>query len=74
MTDANLNVAVCLKEASYVGYDRIHNLCSGTITDVPWGTLQWVGLFGGILFGVFMTVLALMLLIMITRAVLDPNW
>lgn len=37
----NANVAKCLQSMTHLGFQRIHNLCSGAITDVPWGFGEW---------------------------------
>lgn len=49
-TNVNLNAANCLKSVSDFGVEHVHNICTGTITDVPWGSADWliacvVGLF-----------------------------
>lgn len=38
----NANVAHCLQSANYVGYTRVHNICTGAVTDVPWGNGDWI--------------------------------
>lgn len=44
----NANVANCLQTANHFGFTRVHNVCSGTITDVPWGTADIaLGIVGG---------------------------
>lgn len=44
MTDHTvaLNSADCIKSMMHFGFSRIHNICSGTIVDVPWGMMDWV--------------------------------
>ena len=46
MSDHNVNLAECLKTVSDFGVNHIHNVCSGSITDVPWGSVDWLGFFG----------------------------
>ncbi len=41
--DVNLATEKCLKTATYVGYERVHNICKGTFVDVPWGNADWFG-------------------------------
>lgn len=42
----NANIAQCLKSAHYFGYTRIHNVCTSTTFDVPWGGADWALAFG----------------------------
>ena len=37
----NANLAHCIQQASYIGHTAFYNVCSGTHTDVPWGSLDW---------------------------------
>lgn len=46
MTDVNANIAECVKSASHFGYTQYVNVCSGAITDVPWGGVDWLVLCG----------------------------
>lgn len=39
--DANLNNVNCLVTKSHFGYDTIHNLCTGTITELAWSVGDW---------------------------------
>jgi len=41
MNDINLTHADCLKSMSDFGMTRVHNICTGAITEVPWGTADW---------------------------------
>jgi hypothetical protein len=42
--DVMLNSAsACLRSVSHIGYERVHNVCSNTVTDVPWGPFGWLG-------------------------------
>ena len=41
----NLNTADCLRSASDFGVTHVHNICTGAVTDVPWGSLDWVAAF-----------------------------
>lgn len=42
--DLNVNAAQCMKTASHFGFERVHNVCTQTVTDVPWGSADWAGL------------------------------
>lgn len=64
----SLDKSECLQHATYVGYERIHNVCAGTFTDVPWGSGDWVLAVGCA--GIF-TVVAVMLLVISTSIILD---
>lgn len=41
--DVNVNAAECIRSATHIGFERIHNICSGAVVDVPWGAGDWVG-------------------------------
>lgn len=41
-TNVNLNAADCLRSVSDIGMNHVHNICTGTITDVPWGQADWL--------------------------------
>ena len=63
--DINLNSSHCLRTVNDIGVQHIHNICSGIVTDVPWGTMDWVFVggasIGGIVFlvmlGAFATIM-----------------
>lgn len=38
----NINAAECLREAHHLGHTAVHNVCSGSVTDVPWGLGDWM--------------------------------
>jgi hypothetical protein len=47
--DLNVNLAKCLKESTDFGVNHIHNICTGSVVDVPWGSVDWllcIGLIG----------------------------
>lgn len=66
----NANVAECLKSMSHVGFTRVHNLCTGTVTDVPWGAGDWI--LGGTLLG-FIAACALIMLAL-AAMILSDVW
>ena len=41
--DLNLNSTACIKNQSNIGSDVVHNICTGKITIVPWGSADWLG-------------------------------
>ncbi|RVO55127.1 hypothetical protein CN090_04205 [Sinorhizobium meliloti] len=41
--DVTVNSADCIKTMTSWGYDTVHNVCAGTATQVPWGTLDYFG-------------------------------
>ncbi len=60
MTDTlNLNSADCLKTVRDIGVNHIHNICTGAVTDVPWGSLDWfvIIILGGVFAAVFATLI-----------------
>lgn len=51
----NANLAQCIQKMTHVGFTRVHNVCSGSVTDVPWGLGDWVLIVGlGSLFALFL--------------------
>lgn len=38
-----LNKSECLVSKTYIGYDKITNVCTGKTFDVSWGGGDWVG-------------------------------
>lgn len=38
----NANMAECIRSATHIGFNRHHNICNGTIYDVPWGMGDWI--------------------------------
>jgi hypothetical protein len=64
MSDINLNSTECLVHTTNFGEFIVTNICSGKITNVPWGTLDWLGAFGvGVLallmIGIFVALLCM---------------
>lgn len=45
-TNANVNLASCIKETSNIGSNTYHNICNGTQRVVEWGTGDWLGAIG----------------------------
>jgi hypothetical protein len=45
--DHNLNIAECLTTQTNWGESIIHNICSGQVHAIPWGTMNYVGVIGG---------------------------
>lgn len=37
----NANIAACMQSANHFGFTRVHNVCTGNIRDVPWGSIDW---------------------------------
>lgn len=37
----NVNAAECLRDVAQFGSTQVHNICSGTVTTVPWGLGEW---------------------------------
>lgn len=36
-----VNYAACIKQEAHWGYDKFHNICTGTWNSVPWGSFDW---------------------------------
>jgi hypothetical protein len=49
-TIENLEFSQCVKSATHFGKTVYHNLCTGTVNEVPWGGVDWLGCIGGIAF------------------------
>lgn len=41
--NVNLNSAECLKSMAHFGFERVHNICTGAVVDVPWGAIEYAG-------------------------------
>jgi len=39
--ELNLNATECLRTVTDLGVWRVHNICSGTISEVSWGQADW---------------------------------
>lgn len=61
MTDINLATKQCLKDISYFGETVYQNICDGTSTTVPWGSIDYV-MFGIVILMVliFTTIFSMM--------------
>lgn len=72
--DVNANVSNCLRTAVDIGFYRVHNVCTGEITAVPWGAVDWLGftLVAFISLAIIAGVLALF--IAVARACLGGSW
>lgn len=40
-TDANLNFAQCIKSTADFGVSHIHNVCTGSVSHLAWGSADW---------------------------------
>lgn len=36
------NITECIVRANHLGFTRAHNTCTGAVSDIPWGTVDWV--------------------------------
>lgn len=45
-----LNYSQCIKQEAHWGYDKWHNICTGTWNTVNWGSMDWTS---HLMFGVF---------------------
>ncbi len=53
--DLNQNIARCIEHANNIGSTVTHNICNGTTQVVPWGSLDWLAMFGIVGFGLALT-------------------
>ena len=37
----NQNASQCIQTVNNFGSTAYHNICTGTVSNVPWGTLDW---------------------------------
>lgn len=67
----NLNSAECIRTAAHWGLTRTHNICSGAVSDVPWGALDYAGaiLIGG--FAAFAVAIMLAMVVMMFIVIFD---
>lgn len=42
----NLNIAECLTTQTEWGESIVHNICNGQVHNIPWGTMNYVGVIG----------------------------
>lgn len=66
-TTLNVNAAECIRTSMHFGFTKMHNICSGVITDVPWGGVDWLILIGFGGFGLAVIVMMAALGIAIVR-------
>jgi hypothetical protein len=50
-TDINLNHADCLRSVTDFGKTTVHNICNGSVNEVPWGSADWALALGLTAFG-----------------------
>lgn len=53
-SDVNLNHANCIQTVSDFGMTTVHNICTGAVSEVPWGSADWVAAFGIIAVGIIL--------------------
>lgn len=41
--DMNVNSTECLKTVNFIGYQEVHNICTGAVATVNWGTADYIG-------------------------------
>ncbi len=41
-TNLNFNNAECMRDTYDIGKTIVHNVCNCTVTEVPWGMLDWL--------------------------------
>lgn len=49
-TDVNLSNSECIVSMTEWGQATVHNICSNTVTSVPWGTIEYAAYSGAVLF------------------------
>lgn len=66
----NQNAAQCIKEVSYFGSTVYHNICNGTMTNVPWGGADWFGAIVLCSLGAALVIGAIFLVLLLVKEVL----
>lgn len=63
--DINFNATECLRTATDIGVERVHNICTGTVTAVEWGSADWALaiVFGSLMAAAALVVSAIVILI-----------
>lgn len=41
--DLNQNFNQCIQSVENFGHKTFTNICTGQVTDVPWGFMDWIG-------------------------------
>ena len=69
MADSTINatIAHCMKSVHDFSVTHVHNICTGAITDVPWGMVDWFAIIGATGIGAGMFLMASSLGIMMWR-------
>lgn len=49
MNTIAINYAACIKQEAHWGYDKWHNICTGTWSSVNWGAMDWTHAVGGMI-------------------------
>jgi hypothetical protein len=70
-TDVNLNHADCLRSVSDFGKTIVHNICNGSIKEVPWGSVDWMEASFLIAFGAFLVLMLAAMVIAMFKAILS---
>ncbi len=44
-----VDLSLCIQKVRDIGVTHLHNICNGTITNIPWGSTDWIMtvMFGG---------------------------
>lgn len=50
MNTIAINYAACIKQEAHWGYDKFHNICTGTWNTVNWGSMDWTHVIIGFTF------------------------
>lgn len=61
--DVNINQSECLRTVVDIGVNHIHNVCTGAVTDLSWGIVDWANalgltlIFGPIVIGIIVALI-----------------
>lgn len=67
----NHNSAKCIKTMTSWGYDTIYNICSGSHTQVPWGSIDYILNVGGVAFLILFCLVLLAIIAFIIYMIID---
>lgn len=70
--DANINAMQCVVTKNHIGYDVIHNVCSGVVARVDWTPVDWAGAMALTILGIGGVALLFGVVVMVVQMIRDP--
>lgn len=47
-----MNIVECVTRTNSFGVQTVHNVCTGQVTEIPWGAVDWIVVCGLMALGV----------------------